>query len=326
MELLGEERDAVFLEHPAVVRKRGGIDLRGVFGFRGLAVLRPVGREEDFLLQVRRGTQACAFQSDLRTLEIALVMPQGREGDRAREASEEQPGDLLGYGILRLLRDSLVLHQAVELRRGRGGFDAALYLKDIGYEDDRIAADLLTGAIRETLVRGRPEVRSSEEFEKRLAEDRSAIIKTQAEMTAILIESAATATKLHGLMEDERIPEETKDSVSEQIAWLLFRGFPRAVPLATLRHYRRYLKGAQIRLERARLGPAADLKKEVLFAPYWAQYREAAKPEYAAQVNSAALADYRWMLEEYRVSLFAQELHTPEPISPKRLDAKWTTV
>ena len=114
--------------------------------------------------------------------------------------------------------------------------------------------------------------------------------------------------------------------MSEQIAWLLFRGFPRTVPLATLRHYTRYFRGAQIRLERARLSPAADLQKEVLFAPYWAQYREAAKPEYAAQVNSAALTDYRWMLEEYRVSLFAQELHTPEPISPKRLDAKWATV
>ena len=145
-------------------------------------------------------------------------------------------------------------------------------------------------------------------------------------MTAILIESAATATKLQGLMEDEHIPDETKDSVSAQIAWLLFRGFPRTVPLATLRHYKRYLKGAQIRLERARLSPAADLQKEVLFAPYWAQYREAAKPEYAAQVNSAALTDYRWMLEEYRVSLFAQELHTPEPVSPKRLAAKWAEV
>ena len=203
---------------------------------------------------------------------------------------------------------------------------AKLYLKDIDYEDNQIAADLLAGAIRETLVRNRPDVRTDEEFEKRLAEDRSEIVKTQAEMTAILIESAATATKLHGLMEDERIPEETKDSVSTQIAWLLFRGFPRTVPLTTLRHYKRYLKGAQIRLERARLNPAADLKKEVLFAPYWAQYREAAKPEYAEQVNSPALADYRWMLEEYRVSLFAQELHTPEPVSPKRLDAKWATV
>ena len=229
-------------------------------------------------------------------------------------------------GVTRLFTLALAKSTTVPFRRSRIGFDAALYLKDIDYEDGRIAADLLAGAIRETLVRNRPEVRTAEEFERRLAEDRSAIVKAQAEMMAILIESSATATKLQGLMVDERIPEETKDSVSTQIAWLLFRGFPHTVPLATLRHYKRYLKGAQIRLERARLSPAADLQKEVLFAPYWAQYREAAKPEYTEQVNSAALADYRWMLEEYRVSLFAQELHTPEPVSTKRLDAKWATV
>ena len=251
------------------------------------------------------------------------------EGDGVTLKLYADPGkaaEAHAAGVTRLFTLALAKSTTVPFRRSRIGFDAALYLKDIGYEDDRIAADLLAGAIRETLVRNRPAVRTAEEFEKRLTEDRSAIVKAQAKMTAILVESAATATRLHGLMEDERIPEETRDSVATQIAWLLFRGFPRVVPLATLRHYRRYLKGAQIRLERARLNPTSDLEKELRFAPHWAQYREAAKPEYAEKVNSAALADYRWMLEEYRVSLFAQELHTPEPVSPKRLDAKWATV
>ena len=207
--------------------------------------------------------------------------------------------------------------------------DAALYLKDINYGDDKIADDVLAGAIRETLVRNRPEVRTAEEFERRLKEDRSPIIRTQAEMTQVLIESAATATKLYGLLEDARLPEETTNSVSTQIAWLLFPGFLRTVPLATLRHYKRYLKGAQIRLERARLSPAADLKKDALFAEQWLRYRKALdairqsnKPN---NLNNQTLSEIRWMLEEYRVSLFAQELHTPEPISPKRLDAKWAT-
>ena len=40
--------------------------------------------------------------------------------------------------------------------------------------------------------------------------------------------------------------------------------------------------------------------------------------------DAVALAEYRWMVEEYRVSLFAQELHTPQPVSPKRLDALFT--
>ena len=46
-------------------------------------------------------------------------------------------------------------------------------------------------------------------------------------------------------------------------------------------------------------------------------------PARRAGRDAALLADYRWMVEEYRVSLFAQELHTPQPVSPKRLDALW---
>ena len=226
-------------------------------------------------------------------------------------------------GVTRLFLLALAKSATIPFRRSRIAFDAALYLKDANYENDRIAEDILAGAIAETLVRNRPSVRTQAEFESRLAENRNALVKAQMELTAILVESAAAATRINGFLEDARIPETTADSVASQLAWLLYRGFPRHVPLATLRHYRRYLKGAAIRLERARLNPNGDLKKEELFAPYWEQYREAAKPANAAHYDAEALAAYRWKLEEYRVSLFAQELHTPEPVSPKRLDALW---
>ena len=232
-------------------------------------------------------------------------------------------------GVTRLFTLALAKSTTVPFRRSRIGFDAALYLKDIDYRDETIAADILAGAVRETLVRNRPEVRTPEEFAARLDEDRSAIVKVQAEMSQMLIESAATATKVLGQLEDERLAEETADSISTQVAWLLYRGFLRVVPLATLRHYKRYLRGAQIRIERARLSSASDLKKEALFAPYWKQYREAlasATLTSTSHLHLSALAEFRWMLEEYRVSLFAQELHTPEPISAKRLEAKWAEI
>ena len=94
------------------------------------------------------------------------------------------------------------------------------------------------------------------------------------------------------------------------------------MPLAQLRHYARYLKGAAIRLERARTNPAGDRAKEERLAPYWQRYQSAVTDK-SGKYDAAILADYRWMVEEYRVSLFAQELHTPQPVSPKRLDALW---
>ena len=113
------------------------------------------------------------------------------------------------------------------------------------------------------------------------------------------------------------------ESIQTQLAWLLFRGFPRVVPLAQLRHYARYLKGAAIRLDRARTNPVGDREKEARLAPHWQRYQTAIADK-SGKYDANALADYRWMVEEYRVSLFAQELHTPQPVSPKRLDAAWS--
>ncbi len=95
------------------------------------------------------------------------------------------------------------------------------------------------------------------------------------------------------------------------------------MPLARLRHYARYLKGTAVRIERARNSPSSDLSKEERFAPYWERYRSAATGPDRAKFDAAALDAYRWLAEEYRVSLFAQELRTAEPASPKRLDALW---
>ena len=61
---------------------------------------------------------------------------------------------------------------------------------------------------------------------------------------------------------------------------------------------------------------------EARLAPYWQRYQGAVTDK-SGKYDADALADYRWMVEEYRVSLFAQELHTPQPVSPKRLDALW---
>ena len=97
------------------------------------------------------------------------------------------------------------------------------------------------------------------------------------------------------------------------------------VPFVQLRHYARYLKGAAIRLDRARTNPAGDRAKEERLAPYWQRYQDAITDK-PGKHDACALADYRWMVEEFRVSLFAQELHTPQPVSPKRLDALWERV
>lgn len=226
-------------------------------------------------------------------------------------------------GITRLFALQLGRNFRLPFRRDRLDFATALYLKNAGYTDERIMDDLAYGAIAEAMVRGRPAVRTAGEFNRRLAECRGGLEKTAAEMAGLFKTAVAEAAKISSALEDGRLREETADSVSTQLAWLMYRGFPRSVPLERLRSYERYLKGALVRLSRAITNPSGDLKKEALFAPYWERYREAVRPENAGKTDPEALQRLRWMLEEFRVSTFAQELRTAESVSPKRLDALW---
>jgi len=118
----------------------------------------------------------------------------------------------------------------------------------------------------------------------------------------------------------------TKDAARPANLWadeldaLLPRHFLTAIPCEQLTHLPRYLKALLTRIERAKLNPAKDRDRLQLLAPYLAKYRTlaAAKPKSIAARRQ--LETLRWMLEEYKVSLFAQELGTAFPISPKRLD------
>ncbi|MGN7613178.1 ATP-dependent RNA helicase HrpA [Magnetococcales bacterium HHB-1] len=103
---------------------------------------------------------------------------------------------------------------------------------------------------------------------------------------------------------------------------LIFEDFLMITPLPWLKHYPRYLKGIQIRLERSHT-PMKDKQKEMLLKPWYDRYHQQCKQ---SKVDNPALKAFRWTLEEYRVSLFAQELRTAFPISEKRLNKQWQEV
>lgn len=201
---------------------------------------------------------------------------------------------------------------------------AALFLGGIGYDKVRVADDLLMAVCAEAFVRNMADVRSAEAFASRLDERRHALGAIHAEISRVFFEAVtAAAERSLALGTDARMSEATVAAVKSQMAWLVFPGFIRRVPLAALRNYRRYFDGIRVRLERARLSPDTDASREAQMAPYWERYRSAVTSSARNRCDAGKLSQYRWMVEEYRVSLFAQELKTPYPVSPKRLDALW---
>lgn len=131
-------------------------------------------------------------------------------------------------------------------------------------------------------------------------------------------ETLATVRKLDLYLSTGMYPESTTDAVNEQLAFLTFTDFVLRVPAEILRRYPRYLKGIEVRLERAKISPSSDRTKEARFAPYWQRYREAVAE--IDKCDRAALSRYRWLLEELRLQIFAPELKTHESVSMKRLD------
>ena len=252
------------------------------------------------------------------------------EGDGVtvrRYADPETAERVHAAGVTRLYLLALGDKARIPFRKRDLTPAAALHLTSMGYATERLADDILAGAVKETFVRDQPPVRDAAEFARRLENGRNARVEMQCEMGRAVAEILDAAAEIATRIEtDDRLPADTAADISTQLTWLVCRGFPRYVPMARLRRFTRYLKGMNVRTERARNSPSADRERQQLFAPYWQRYVEVATGKAKGRFDPDRLADYRWLLEEYRISLFAQELRTAEPVSPKRLAALWEEV
>ncbi|MCO8250058.1 ATP-dependent RNA helicase HrpA [Comamonas thiooxydans] len=159
------------------------------------------------------------------------------------------------------------------------------------------------------------------DFRQRVQDGRgrlTLIANEVARMSAVILaEYAAAARKIK---DTKNAPEATKDA-SEQLQKLMPKNFIAVAPWAQLGHYARYLKAITSRLDKYRADPARDAAKLKELLPLEQRYWRLVA-ERKGQID-ARMQEYRWMLEELRVSFFAQELRTPYPVSAKRLDKVW---
>jgi ATP-dependent helicase HrpA len=118
----------------------------------------------------------------------------------------------------------------------------------------------------------------------------------------------------------------TRADVESQLAVLLPAGFASTTPADRLRDLPRYLKAIQQRLAKAVQDPARDARLLRDVAPFETKLREAmASAAKSGGELTPAREAFRWLLQEYRVSLFAQQLGTAVPVSAQRLTQAWAT-
>ncbi|WP_122671415.1 ATP-dependent RNA helicase HrpA [Pseudomonas viridiflava] len=116
------------------------------------------------------------------------------------------------------------------------------------------------------------------------------------------------------------------NDIKAQLGKLVYSGFVRETPAQWLKEMPRYLKAIEMRLEKLPGQVQKDRVWSIELAGLWAQYQARADKHRQEGKRDPELAVYRWWMEEYRVSLFAQQLGTKMPVSDKRLSKQWAMV
>ncbi|SFV16338.1 ATP-dependent RNA helicase HrpA [Pseudoduganella namucuonensis] len=161
-------------------------------------------------------------------------------------------------------------------------------------------------------------------FAKRKEEGKSRLVLLVNEIARLL---SQVLTEFHGLPKRlQGINAQAAADMQQQLQGLVHKRFLLDNDYGQLAHFPRYLKAMNVRLEKLRGDPARDVKLMADWQTAAAPFQRLLRDKSAGRNTDPKLVEFRWMLEELRVSLFAQELRTPMPVSVKRLQKVWESM
>jgi len=162
---------------------------------------------------------------------------------------------------------------------------------------------------------------NANEFEARRQEGKAKLGLLAQEVARLAVASLENYAALMRKLPQVKVFSAAYQDIQQQIAALVSKDFVARLPYGQLTHVPRYLKAAQNRIDKIKSDPARDSKLMAEMAPLISQYSRVQSSLKGAV--DPQLEEFRWMLEELRVALFAQELRTPMPVSVKRLQKAW---
>ena len=224
-------------------------------------------------------------------------------------------------GVIELMKLQLK-EQVKDLNKGIQGFtQAAMLLKHINADTLR---DDLTQAVCDRAFIGEDELpRNEKAFKEQIKRARSRLPAVKEALSRYLQETAAAYAELNGKLGKHPLTH----LMRQRLQTLLAAGFATRTPWAQWPRLPIYLKAMTLRLEKYSGNPARDAAREADIQELEQMWQE--KTDSLVKQGlpvSDDLAAFRWMIEELRVSLFAQELKTPSPVSVKRLLKEWEKI
>ncbi|MBL1458116.1 MAG: ATP-dependent RNA helicase HrpA [Methylophaga sp.] len=185
---------------------------------------------------------------------------------------------------------------------------------------EQLKQDLIAVAFDRCFLKDQDWPRDKQQFEQRLKHRSSELINIANQLARLIAEPLseyhAIAKRLSG-----NIPLAAMHAVKdirEQLNYLLYQGFVHHTPDEALQRLPAYFRAIGARLDKLKTDPAKDRQRQMEVQPYWQRYLSNIK-----RADNEAMQQYRWMIEEFRISVFAQEIGTAYAVSAKRLDKQW---
>jgi len=269
------------------------------------------------VMEVRRGSQTLIGYPGLVDHGDSVSFEIFDSADKAREAHRP--------GLRRLFRLQLK-EQARHIEKNLPGSQAMVFQFAAFGEVAELKEQLLA-AVFDRACMQEPWPRTRAEFDRRRDEARSRVTLLAQEIARLVGTILAEHTLLQKKLQQasRAFPEACRD-IQESTARLLSKRFVDETPYERLQHFPRYLKAAGLRLDKLRADPRRDARLAAELTPLRAQWLRDQAKQLKSGSPDPQLEQFRWLLEELRVQLFAQELKTPVPVSVKRLSKMWQTM
>lgn len=187
---------------------------------------------------------------------------------------------------------------------------------------DALQADLVAAIVDQSFFADHALPRDQAAFDACLVRGRQAMLEVANEICHLVSEILAEHHQVNKRLKGSLSPAwlQAAPDIQQQLAHLIYAGFIRQTPLPWLRQLPRYLKAIDLRLDKlAEGGAGRDRAASLEIQPLWQAYLQRREGQRQQGTVDPELERFRWMLEELRVSLFAQTLGTQMPVSPKRL-------
>ncbi|WP_086931209.1 ATP-dependent RNA helicase HrpA [Agarilytica rhodophyticola] len=230
------------------------------------------------------------------------------------------------FGMLRLA--AFECHQTVKYLKKNlmKGKDLGLTVVNIGRRE-QVIDDIILAAIDDAIFRGEELPQEKDDFKHKVNQGRSDIVAAAEHYEALLAKSLSSLVEIKKRIKTHKNPLAialAANDISAQMERLFFTGVFTKTPKSWLDQYPRYLSAVHVRLDKMGQSPTRDNAWTETLNQLWDAHQTRLQKEGEwAYTQNTQWQKYRWMIEELRVSLFAQTLKTAMPVSEKRLQKQW---